>query len=188
MIIPFFIPHAGCPHQCVFCNQKNITGRYMPPDISLIPQTINDYLRTNAKNQPVHVAFYGGSFTALPPDTQRNYLDSVKPFVHSGQIKSIRLSTRPDCITGEILALLKAYHVGTVELGVQSLSDRVLELSGRGHTAMDTVHAVNLLKEHGFTIGLQLMPGLPGDSAAGFRKTVDKVGPFRDAAESAPVE
>ena len=175
MIVPFFIPHAGCPHQCVFCNQKNITGQNAPADPSSIPNTINDYLRTNTGKGPVHIAFYGGSFTALPIDTQRNYLEAVRPFIHSCRVASIRLSTRPDCITPEILSRLKAYHVGTVELGVQSMDDRVLELSGRGHTAKDTVKALTLMREHKFTVGLQLMPGLPGDSFDNFNKTIDRV-------------
>ncbi len=175
MIIPFFIPHAGCPHQCVFCNQKNITGQSAPTDPSSVPKTINDYLRINKGKGPAHIAFYGGSFTALPIGIQRDYLEAVQPFIHSGLIGSIRLSTRPDCITNGILALLKAYHVGTVELGVQSMDDNVLRLAGRGHGAEDTVNAVKLLREHCFTVGLQLMPGLPGDSPDCFMTTVENV-------------
>jgi histone acetyltransferase (RNA polymerase elongator complex component) len=100
----------------------------------------------------------------LPIDTQRDYLEAVQPFIHMGQIGSIRLSTRPDCITLDILSRLKAYHVGTVELGVQSMDNNVLRLAGRGHGAEDTVNSVKLLREHDFTVGLQLMTGLPGDS------------------------
>jgi histone acetyltransferase (RNA polymerase elongator complex component) len=175
MIIPFFIPHAGCPHQCVFCNQKNITGQSAPVDPSSVPDTIIGYFRTNTGKKPVQVAFYGGSFTALPINTQREYLEAVQPFIYAGEVQSIRLSTRPDCITPDILTRLKTYRVGTVELGVQSMDDRVLELSGRGHTARDTINAVTLLREHDVTVGLQLMPGLPGDSSNGFTSTVEKV-------------
>jgi histone acetyltransferase (RNA polymerase elongator complex component) len=175
MIIPFFIPHSGCPHQCVFCNQKNITGRTKPVDLSTIPHTISGYLKTNSKNGPVQIAFYGGSFTALPPETQKSYLEAVQPFIQSGKIQSVRLSTRPDNITREALLLLKDHHVKTIELGAQSMDDRVLTLSGRGHCAVDTVNAVTLLKEYRFTIGLQLMLGLPGDSADIFMNTVDRV-------------
>jgi len=175
MIIPFFIPHSGCPHQCVFCNQKNITGQHQPADTSSFPQKISDYLKTNVMNEPAQIAFYGGSFTALPFEIQRAYLAAVRPFIHAGRIESIRLSTRPDCITKEILSLLQAYQVGTVELGAQSMDDIVLTLSGRGHAVIDTINAVNLLREYNFLIGLQLMPGLPGDSTGGFLKTVDRV-------------
>ncbi len=175
MIIPFFIPHSGCPHQCVFCNQKNITGQVDPIDPSMVPLKIGEYLATNTGDRLAHAAFYGGSFTALPFETQKAYLAAVQPFIHSGQIAGIRLSTRSDCITNEVLSLLREYHVTTIELGVQSMDDAVLKRSGRGHTATDTVNAVNLIKTHDFLIGLQLMPGLPGDSADGFMKTIGTV-------------
>lgn len=175
MIIPFFIPHSGCPHQCIFCNQKNITGQGSPVDLSTIPQTIGEYIKSNSKPGPVHIAFYGGSFTALSREQQETYLKAVHPFILSGHIDSIRLSTRPDCITRENLALLKAYHVTTVELGAQSMDDAVLSLSNRGHTADDTRNGVQLLKEGGFFAGLQLMPGLPGDSPDCFMATVEKI-------------
>jgi histone acetyltransferase (RNA polymerase elongator complex component) len=175
MIIPFFIPHSGCPHQCVFCNQKNITGHMKPVDPAALPQKIKEYLASNTSDKTVHVAFYGGSFTALRIERQKDYLAAVQPFIHSGQIENIRLSTRPDCITDEILSLLHEYHANTVELGVQSMDDVVLQLSGRGHTTNDTMNAVTLLRKNGFSIGLQLMPGLPGDSAETFMKSVDTV-------------
>jgi histone acetyltransferase (RNA polymerase elongator complex component) len=174
MIIPFFIPHSGCPHQCVFCNQKKITGQHKAPDATLLPQKINEYLKNDRSDNPVQVAFYGGSFTALPKDTQRSFLVAVRPFIRSGQIRNIRLSTRPDCISREVLDLLSEYNVETIELGAQSMDDRVLTLSGRGHSEADTVNAVTLLGKYIFTIGLQLMPGLPGDSADGFLNTVNR--------------
>lgn len=174
MIVPFFIPHSGCPHQCVFCNQKTITGEHGRPNPAFIVGKITEYLRTNAGRGPAELAFYGGSFTALPFETRRDYLDAVQPFIQSGQIQAVRLSTRPDCITSEILDHLTQKHVKTIELGVQSMDDRVLMLSGRGHSAADTVNAVGLMRGRGFSIGLQLMPGLPGDTANGFRETVEK--------------
>ncbi len=175
MIIPFFIPHAGCPHQCVFCDQKSITGKSAPPDPSSLPLAISSYLATASPGGPVQVAFYGGSFTALPVEVQKRYLGAVQPFLDAGTVESIRLSTRPDAVTPGILALLKQYHVRTVELGTQSMDDEVLLLSGRGHTSADTVNAVGLLREHAFIIGLQLMPGLPGDTSERFHDTVSRV-------------
>ena len=175
MIIPFFIPHSGCPHQCVFCNQKNITGQMKPADPSVLPQKIKEYLAIDTSDKAAHVAFYGGSFTALPLELQKEYLSAVQPFLRSRQIENIRLSTRPDCITNDILSMLNEYHANTVELGVQSMDDVVLQRSGRGHTANDTMNAVTRLRKYGFFIGLQLMPGLPGDSAETFIKTVDTV-------------
>jgi len=178
MIIPFFIPHAGCPHQCVFCNQKRITGKSAAPDPSSIPATIIQHLASGhdrARRDPVQVAFYGGSFTALSREVQQAYLEQVLPFIASGRIAGVRVSTRPDAISADGLALLQRYHVGTVELGVQSMDDEVLKLSGRGHTASDTVQAVTMLSAHAFSVGLQLMPGLPGDSGEIFCDTVSKV-------------
>ncbi len=175
MIIPLFIPHAGCPHQCVFCNQKKITGRTHPVDPGLIPPIIERYLNTLKTNEPAQVAFYGGSFTALPLEAQIRYFETVRPFILSGLVRNIRLSTRPDGVSDEVLSLLKKYQVTVVELGAQSMDDNVLKRSYRGHTAADTSQAAALLRERGFTVGLQLMPGLPGDSSETFRKTVVNV-------------
>ncbi len=176
MIIPFFIPHSGCPHQCVFCNQKNITGQNRPEDASAVPDKIIRYLSTHDSREPVEVAFYGGSFTALPGEIQQSYLDAVSPFITSGRVRNVRLSTRPDCINDNILSFLKQHDVAVIELGAQSMDDTVLAQSGRGHTAEDTAKAAKLLKEHGFAIGLQIMPGLPGDTAKNFLdKTVCRV-------------
>jgi len=175
MIIPFFITHAGCPHQCVFCNQKNITGENKPPDPSSIHPSIGRYLETHKKNEAVQVAFYGGSFTALPLAVQKAYLEAVRPFIASGRVAGIRLSTRPDSISPDILAVLKQYGVTAIELGAQSMDDKVLVLSGRGHTVADTVNAVALLREYNFILGLQLMPGLPGDTTKTFQETISRV-------------
>jgi len=175
MIIPFFIPHSGCPHQCVFCNQKKITGESRQADAAAIPQTVRKYLDSHTGQEPVEIAFYGGSFTALPFESQRTYLNAASPFLASGKIQGIRLSTRPDAISRGTVSLLQEYRVSTVELGAQSMDDSVLIRSGRGHTTADTRNAARLLREHHFTIGLQLMPGLPGDSPETFMKTVDRV-------------
>jgi histone acetyltransferase (RNA polymerase elongator complex component) len=175
MIIPFFISHAGCPHQCVFCNQKTISGRSSPVDVSAISRTIDQYRRTNTGSEPIHIAFYGGTFTALPISLQKEYLGAAKQHIDSGQIQSIRLSTRPDCISHDILSLLQEYHVQTIELGVQSMDDSVLARSGRGHMAAHTINAVNLLKEFKFTIGLQLMLGLPSDFPETFINSVESI-------------
>jgi histone acetyltransferase (RNA polymerase elongator complex component) len=120
-------------------------------------------------------AFYGGTFTGLPEERMKALLAAVKPYLEAGVIRSIRVSTRPDFIDGERLAILKAWGVETVELGVQSMDDRVLTLARRGHTVADVTAAVRLLKDGGFRVGAQLMPGLPGDSAETFRATIEAV-------------
>jgi histone acetyltransferase (RNA polymerase elongator complex component) len=159
----------------VFCNQINITGEDANAGAASVPDKIDRYLGAYNFDDPVQLAFYGGSFTALPQDVQETYLEAARPHLESGRIREIRLSTRPDCISGKILDFLVQYRVKTVELGVQSMDDRVLALAGRGHIARDTVNAVALLREYRFSVGLQLMPGLPGDSADVFRATIDAV-------------
>jgi histone acetyltransferase (RNA polymerase elongator complex component) len=175
MIIPFFIPHAGCPHQCVFCNQKRITGRSSRPDPAAVAGTIEARLESNPSKRPVEVAFYGGSFTAIPAGDQRAYLEAARPFIDAGTVAGIRVSTRPDSINAETLGLLRRHRVSTVELGVQSLDDEVLRSSGRGHRAEDSLHAAALLRQEGFRLGLQIMCGLPGDTEDRFRQTVRQV-------------
>lgn len=172
LIIPIFIPFGGCPHQCVFCDQKGITGKAGIPGADEVRQTIEAYLSTWKGKGEKEAAFYGGSFTGLPLETQKTLLDAAGDYVRTGRLSSLRLSTRPDYISAEIAAFLREHLVSTVELGAQSMSDEVLRKSGRGHTAGQTAEAVRVLKGSGITTGLQLMPGLPGDTPASFMLTV----------------
>ena len=164
LIIPIFIPFGGCPHQCVFCDQKGITGKAALPGLDEVRQTIETYLSTWKGKGEKEAAFYGGSFTGLPVETQKAYLETAGAFLKTGQLDSLRLSTRPDYIDREIALFLREHHVATVELGAQSMVDEVLKASGRGHTASQTAEAVRILKDFGIKIGLQLMPGLPEDT------------------------
>ncbi len=172
-IIPYFISHQGCPHTCLFCNQVGITGvaknRATGGDCAA---EIETWLVRNKEDQPVQLAFYGGSFTCLPEEVQRRYFEQVVPYIERGQIQSIRLSTRPDCINKDICLLLKKYRVETVELGVQSMDDRVLETSLRGHTSQHSRDAIAMLKDFGFTVGVQLLPGLPVETRRSFLRGV----------------
>ena len=161
-IIPIFIPHIGCPYRCVFCNQWRITGRRGVPDGNAVARTIKEYVTSAAEERHWEVAFYGGSFTAIPMALQEELLTPAREALQEGRIQAIRCSTRPDCIDEEILSRLKRYGLSTIELGVQSMDDVVLDKAKRGHTAQDVVTATALLREHGFTVGHQLMPGLPG--------------------------
>ncbi len=172
LVIPIFIPHLGCPHKCVFCNQKKITGkttRVTPEDIR---KTIDFFLSFKRGKQVVEVAFFGGTFTGLPLSLQKSFLESVSPYIRRGEVDYIRLSTRPDYIERDILSFLKEYNVKIIELGVQSLVDRVLFYSQRGHTKDDVKSASNLIKEYGFLLGHQIMPGLPGDNEKTIIETV----------------
>lgn len=163
-IIPIFISHRGCPNDCVFCNQKKITAREGDVKPEDVRNTIEQWLTTLADIETVEVSFYGGSFTGIPMEQQTEFLKIAKEYKDAGKIDAIHLSTRPDYIDVPILDNLKAHSVDVIELGVQSFSDEVLKASGRGHDAACVYEACDLIKSYGFTLGIQLMIGLPGDS------------------------
>lgn len=159
-IVPAFIPHAGCPHQCSFCNQKTISGQ-QTFSLDAAYQQIMDFLAYLPAQAAKEIAFFGGSFTALPLNTQKQLLKFANSLFVEHNITSIRISTRPDCIDYEILTMLRKFHVQTIELGVQSLDDTVLTHANRGHDAACVYKAAHLIRAQGFTLGLQLMVGLP---------------------------
>jgi len=166
MIIPVFIPHLGCPNQCVFCNQKTITGlgdNLISLETAKIE--IDAWLARSDQKTPHELAFYGGSFTALPEAQQLAYLELAEVYRQKGQIRALRISTRPDAIDPDHLKLLKAYGVRRIELGAQSFDDRVLSMSKRGHSVKTIEQAAERIYEADIDLGLQLMVGLPGDSA-----------------------
>lgn len=164
-IIPIFVPHLGCPHDCVFCNQVRITGLSTNVTHEYVQKTIEEHLNTFPKRDIfIEVAFYGGSFTGINKEIQKRLLSVPLEYKRKGKINAIRLSTRPDYIDDEILTILKEYEVDTIELGVQSLIDEVLYKSGRGHNNEQVYMASKLVKEYGFNLGLQMMVGLVGDN------------------------
>jgi len=171
-IIPVFVPHKGCPHDCIFCNQKKITGQIEEVTAGKVKEKIEKNLSTIPKEgSHIEVAFFGGSFTAIPIDYQKELLEAAFGYVKEGRIESIRVSTRPDCINTNIVENLKKYGVRIVELGVQSMDEEVLKLCNRGHTSEAVVNAVRLLKEYDFITGIQMMIGLPSDSEEKALKT-----------------
>lgn len=175
-VIPVFIPHLGCPHDCLFCNQQKISGEKKGTvGATQIKDAIDLWLSRKKEPGAAQVAFYGGSFTCLDSDVQELLLGAVQPFIESGAVSSIRCSTRPDCISVEVCATLVKHRVSTVELGVQSLNDQVLKISKRGHNAAQCYRAIGLLQDAGLTSGVQLMPGLPGDNTCSFFRTVNEV-------------
>ena len=161
-IIPVFVPHLGCPNDCVFCNQRRISGSVTPATPQDVVEAIERAKTLTGPETRRQLAFYGGSFTAIPVSEQEALLDAAGPYLESGDIVSLRLSTRPDAIDAATLKRLKAYGVETIELGAQSMSERVLALSGRGHTAQDVEDASAQVKDAGFKLILQMMTGLPG--------------------------
>ena len=161
-IIPIFVPHLGCPNNCTFCNQKRISGQTKMVTAKDVKETIDYYLKHFRDNHKyVEVAFFGGSFTAIETEKQIELLEAVQEYIKNKKVNSIRISTRPDCIDKEILKRMKKYHVKTIELGVQSTNNYILEKCKRGHTYEDTKKASKLIRRFGFILGHQMMVGLP---------------------------
>lgn len=165
-IIPIFIPHKGCPNDCIFCNQKKITARQKTPSATDVEETIETWLSTLLPRNldTIEAAFFGGSFTGIPIEEQSAYLAAAKKYKDAGLIHKIHMSTRPDYIDEEILDNLRRFDADTIELGVQSFDDKVLKAANRGHDSSAVYRACQLIQDYGFELGIQLMIGLPGDS------------------------
>lgn len=161
--IPIFIPHMGCPNMCVFCNQRSISGR-MSFDMSRVEAEIKAALSTLNENDKVEIAFFGGSFTGIDRALMIELLSLAQKYVDCGRVKSIRLSTRPDYISDEILDVLSQFAVKTIELGLQSMDDEVLGASKRGHNSLKAEIACKMIKKRGFDLIGQMMIGLPSST------------------------
>ncbi len=166
-IIPIFVPHLGCPNDCVFCNQKSISGQKKNITKEDAKKTIEYYLENiKDKDGIKEIAFFGGSFTGIDVEKQEELLQVANEFIKQGKVHSIRISTRPDYINKEILKRLKKYNVKTIELGVQSANDYILKKSNRGHSFEDVKKASRLIRWNGFKLGHQMMVGLPESTQA----------------------
>ena len=180
-IIPIFVPHLGCPNDCTFCNQKSISGQTKQVTGEDVKRTIEEYLKS-FKDESLYkeVAFFGGSFTGVEENKQKELLEAAYEFVKTKQIQSIRVSTRPDYIDKEKLKLLKKYGVKTIELGVQSTNDYILKKCKRGHTFEDVKKASKLIRRYGFVLGHQMMIGLPESTK------IDELNTAKDLAKLKP--
>lgn len=163
--VAFFVPMVGCPHRCSFCDQTSITGEAGIPT----PEDVDETLKKASRElrgfaEKSEIAFFGGSFTMIPEELMRSLLEPAAKWVRRGAFSGIRLSTRPDAIDGHVLSVLKEYGVKSIELGAQSSDDGVLAKNLRGHTFEDTKRASALIKGAGFSLGLQMMTGMPGSS------------------------
>lgn len=173
--ISIFVPHIGCPHLCSFCNQHTISGAQSAPSAGDVRRICAQALTEIKAPEDTEIAFFGGSFTAIPRDYMLELLEAAQEFLGEGKFRGIRISTRPDCIDREILQLLKDYGVTAIELGAQSMDDRVLAANEREHTSQDVVNASSLIREYGFELGLQIMIGLYKSHFSEECETLDKV-------------
>lgn len=171
--ISIFVPHLGCPCHCSFCNQHVISGKTDIPDANTVRESVEKAFAKDGFSY--EIAFFGGSFTAIDRDYMVSLLEAASPYVKSGRVEGIRISTRPDFIDDEILNLLKSYGVTSIELGAQSMDDEVLKMNSRGHTSTDVVNASEKIRSFGFELGLQMMTGLYGDTDEKAIKTAEKL-------------
>ena len=161
-IIPIFVPHLGCPNDCIFCNQKTISGQKDSMTKKKKKKIIVNYLaNVDTSDGKIEIAFFGGSFTAIDEQKQEELLQVAYEYIENGKVEDIRISTRPDAINKQILKRLKKYKVKTIELGVQSANDYILHRANRGHNFDDVRKASKLIKRYGFKLGHQMMVGLP---------------------------
>ncbi|MBD5130835.1 MAG: radical SAM protein, partial [Ruminococcaceae bacterium] len=174
--LSIFIPHAGCPHMCSFCDQRSISGERSAPSAEQVGTVLAEQAaHLSERGMSAEIAFFGGSFTAIPRDYMLELLDTAKAAVGRFSVYSgIRCSTRPDCIDEEVVGILKRYGVTAVELGAQSMNDEVLLANDRGHTAEDVRRAAALIKQSGIELGLQMMTGLYKDTSERCLKTADE--------------
>ena len=175
VVIPIFVPHKGCPFDCIYCNQKTISGQTEEMTEEKMRQIVDAHLSSIREGTYVEIGFYGGSFTGIDKEQQLSFLKTANEYIAQNKVKGIRLSTRPDYINVEILDYLKEHNVNTIELGVQSLDKEVLEKSCRGHKADDVLASSALIKRYGINLGIQTMIGLPGSTREKDCLTAQKV-------------
>lgn len=176
--IPIFVPHAGCPHACVFCDQKTITGAGTPAGRDVRNEIETALSTVDSHTTDCEIAFFGGSFTGIDKSEMLRLLETAYSYVQAGRVTSLRLSTRPDMVGDEVLTLLKQYDVRHIELGIQSTDDKVLALCGRGHTAACSKDACERVVRAGFSLTGQMMVGLPGSTPESEARTAKDICDF----------
>lgn len=173
-LFPVFIPFAGCPHRCVFCSQNAQTGQESRPLSEVLQQLDADLAKARkAGRGPYELGFFGGTFTALPDPWPERFLAAAARHREAGAVCGVRCSTRPDAVSSESLARLKELGLDMVELGIQSFDDDALRRSGRGYDGKTASDACDIVRRSGLGLGIQLMPGLPGDRPGVFRNDVE---------------
>jgi histone acetyltransferase (RNA polymerase elongator complex component) len=191
---PIFIPFAGCKARCVFCSQENQSGTSCKDDRALADGVLAQIalLASGGKPRlkeppqappkaPVELAFYGGTFTALPFKDIEAFLLAANTLKEQGMLGALRCSTRPDALSMEMLQKLKHLGMNTIELGVQSFCDKPLAESKRGYAAETAIQACHMVQEAGLTLGIQLMPGMPGMQREHFLEDIERCAGIKPA-------
>lgn len=172
-MFPIFLPYAGCPRRCIFCAQDRQTGlRPRPPETALREAAAVLEQRAGRGLPAPELAFYGGTFTALPPEHVAVCLDVARRWRARGLCAGLRCSTRPDCVPFAMLDRLREAGFGCVELGVQSFDDAALKRGCRGYDAAAARAGCRAVRAAGLRLGVQLMPGMPGSTPRAFLEDV----------------
>lgn len=179
-IVPVFIPFAGCKTRCVFCSQEQQTG-YKERELTQALNAAMPHIEGHNGLRPLEVAFYGGTFTALPQAAQSEALNWVYGLKKRGKVQFARCSTRPDAISIEILQRLEQTGINAVELGIQSFDDAALAAAKRGYSSKTALQACALIKNSPLELGVQLMPGMPGVDSAVFFSDVQTTAALQPA-------
>jgi len=158
LIYPLFIPNEACPGSCVYCDQSKITGAENF-DLDQAVRDVQAFIQRNPDRNK-EIAFYAGTFTAMPVQQQEAVLHRIHTLLDA--TSSIRISTHPQFINAEVLARCKIYRVKTIELGIQDFCEVPLKRSGRNYSPEKALAAAQAVREAGFILGVQLIPGLPG--------------------------
>ena len=178
LIIPVFIPHLGCKRQCAFCNQRDVTG-VTEPTLEDVENAVKSYLSWSKPRERTEISFYGGTFTAIGREKMMNYIRKGVEFVENGSVNALRCSTRPDEIDEERAEILKNNYFEVVELGVQSMSESLLEKMKRGHDSETVFNSVKILKKCGISVGLQFMTGFPYETDEDVKISCDALSVLR---------
>lgn len=185
-IVPVFLPFAGCPGRCVFCAQDRQTGTPAESGVTAALLQTAAVLDQNAVlSESVELAFYGGTFTALPSSERRAALALFARYKALGIVTHGRCSTRPDALGMDdglpVLRRLAEAGLDLVELGVQSFDDAALARTRRGYDGRMAVAGCRSVAEAGLSLGIQLLPGMPGVSPEIFLRDVDRALSLRPA-------
>ena len=172
-----------CPTRCAYCS---FVSQSVEKSMKLIPPFVEALEREIAATaavvrelglRPVSVYFGGGTPTTLSAEQLERVCCLLEKEFELSALREYTVEAgRPDTITEEKLRVLRRHGVDRISVNPQTMSDRVLEIIGRRHSAADIVTALKTVRRvGGFAVNMDLIAGLPGDDPAGFSHTLDAV-------------